>query len=424
VIEGHMASLSELLGAKLLGKNGEVATDTAMKDKKAIALYFSAHWCPPCRGFTPKFAEWYTKDLQKKGLEVVFVSGDQDEKQFKEYYSEQPWLSLPFDDKETNAKLNKKYKVQGIPSVVILGPTGELITKDGRAAVSQDPTGEEMPWKPKTLEEIFSDAKLVGAGGIEKQGKDLKGTVFGLYFSAHWCPPCRGFTPQLAEWYQTSLKAKGFEIVFVSSDKDEGQFKEYFAEQPWLALDFTDRKRKEQLSNAMNVEGIPSFVIVDKDGSVITKDGRAAVTGDPTGAEFPWYPKPVSNLKSGPGSINETPTVVAFCETADAATKTAIEKSMEPIAEKYLAEAKAAGEETPEVGFMIVTEKDGMAERVRTMLNLQKCEDKPSPSKLMLVDIPDDGGYYEGPEGEITEPIVRKLVDDYLAKKLERKQLE
>lgn len=419
-----MASLSELLGAKLLGKNGEVATDTAMKDKKAIALYFSAHWCPPCRGFTPKFAEWYTKDLQKKGLEVVFVSGDQDEKQFKEYYSEQPWLSLPFDDKETNAKLNKKYKVQGIPSVVILGPTGELITKDGRAAVSQDPTGEEMPWKPKTLEEIFSDAKLVGAGGIEKQGKDLKGTVFGLYFSAHWCPPCRGFTPQLAEWYQKSLKAKGFEIVFVSSDKDEGQFKEYFAEQPWLALDFTDRKRKEQLSNAMNVEGIPSFVIVDKDGSVITKDGRAAVTGDPTGAEFPWYPKPVSNLKSGPGSINETPTVVAFCETADAATKTAIEKSMEPIAEKYLAEAKAAGEETPEVGFMIVTEKDGMAERVRTMLNLQKCDDKPSPSKLMLVDIPDDGGYYEGPEGEITEPIVRKLVDDYLAKKLERKQLE
>jgi len=354
----------------------------------------------------------------------VFVSGDQDEKQFKEYYSEQPWLSLPFDDKETNAKLNKKYKVQGIPSVVILGPTGELITKDGRAAVSQDPTGEEMPWKPKTLEEIFSDAKLVGAGGIEKQGKDLKGTVFGLYFSAHWCPPCRGFTPQLAEWYQTSLKAKGFEIVFVSSDKDEGQFKEYFAEQPWLALDFTDRKRKEQLSNAMNVEGIPSFVIVDKDGSVITKDGRAAVTGDPTGAEFPWYPKPVSNLKSGPGSINETPTVVAFCETADAATKTAIEKSMEPIAEKYLAEAKAAGEETPEVGFMIVTEKDGMAERVRTMLNLQKCDDKPSPSKLMLVDIPDEGGYYEGPEGEITEPIVRKLVDDYLAKKLERKQLE
>jgi len=42
----------------------------------------------------------------------------------------------------------------------------------------------------------------------------------------------------------------------------------------------------------------------------------------------------------------------------------------------------------------------------------------------MLVDIPDNGGYYEGPEGEITEPIVQKLVDDFLAKALTRKQLE
>merc|ERR1711998_484877 len=45
----------------------------------------------------------------------------------------------------------------------------------------------------------------------------LQNKVFGLYFSAHWCPPCRGFTPKLAETYNT-LKAAGknFEIVFVS----------------------------------------------------------------------------------------------------------------------------------------------------------------------------------------------------------------
>ena len=40
------------------------------------------------------------------------------------------------------------------------------------------------------------------------------------------------------------LKAKGLEVVFVSSDRDEASFKEYFGEMPWLALDFSDRKLK------------------------------------------------------------------------------------------------------------------------------------------------------------------------------------
>ena len=48
------------------------------------------------------------------------------------------------------------------------------------------------------------------------------GAVVGLYFSAHWCPPCRGFTPLLATCY-AALKSAGkpFEIVFLSSDKDQ-----------------------------------------------------------------------------------------------------------------------------------------------------------------------------------------------------------
>jgi len=43
--------------------------------------------------------------------------------------------------------------------------------------------------------------------------------------------------------------------------------------------------------------------------------------------------------------------------------------------------------------------------------------------KLMMVDIPDEGAYYEGPGGDVTPETVQKFVDDYLAKSLERKQL-
>lgn len=39
------------------------------------------------------------------------------------------------------------------------------------------------------------------------------------------------------------------------------------------------------------MQGIPSFVIVDNQGNLITDKGRAKVTADPTGKDFPWQPK-------------------------------------------------------------------------------------------------------------------------------------
>jgi len=47
-----------------------------------------------------------------------------------------------------------------------------------------------------------------------------------IYFSAHWCPPCRSFTPQLADAYEKCMGDKNFEIIFLSSDRDENAFTE------------------------------------------------------------------------------------------------------------------------------------------------------------------------------------------------------
>merc|ERR1739848_601490 len=319
------------------------------------------------------------------------------------------------------------FKVSGIPSLIILGADGKVITKDGREALSEDPTGKEFPWKPKTLQEVLTGAKIIG-DGQELKGESLLGKVFAFYFSAHWCPPCRGFTPQLAEWYTQDLKSKGLEVVFVSSDQDENQFKDYLKEMPWLALDFEDRKRKEQLSSMFGVRGIPALVIIDKDGSVITTEGRGAVSSDPEGAKFPWYPPAVSNAKNGPGGINEIATVVALCETSAAEEQAAIEEAMTGIAKQYIEKQKAAADENPEFSFIIATEAEaGIAPQLRKIMSLpalnSEKKEEALPAKLMLVDIPEDGAFYDGPSGEISVAILENFLSDYKSGSLERKQL-
>ncbi|CAF5156466.1 unnamed protein product [Rotaria sp. Silwood1] len=62
---------------------------------------------------------------------------------------------------------------------------------------------------------------------VDLNDKKYKGKIIGLYFSAHWCPPCRNFTPILSKFYKKYVETKNFEIIFISSDRDENSFNDY-----------------------------------------------------------------------------------------------------------------------------------------------------------------------------------------------------
>jgi len=432
------SAAKDLLGDKLCKGTEEIDVDTAFEGAKAVALYFSAHWCPPCRGFTPKLAEFYNSNLKEKGLEVVFISSDQDEDQFKEYYAEQPWLALPYSARDKKAALSKKYKVEGIPSLVIINPAdGSVITKDGRSAVMKDPTGEKFPWIPPTFADALGDMFLKGDGTVGKEA--IAGKTLGLYFSAHWCPPCRSFTPQLAKWYKGIKSELGdkFEIVFCSGDRDEESLKSYYKEQceaggDWLALPWAN---KDNLDSLFEISGIPTFLIVSPEGKVINKSGRSLVP-DAAASAFPFEPPAVGDLEN-PDGINDTPSMCLMLEGCEPDLQNKILEAVAPIAKKY-----SAGDE-PELRFFAAKSEGNVSGQIRGLCKLEgvkklakKADAESSPvgptlirtvssdaPTIILLDCPDKGYYVGRMAKDMDGSGVQKMIDDWKAKTLERQQL-
>jgi nucleoredoxin len=116
-----------------------------------------------------------------------------------------------------------------------------------------------------------------------------KKKLIALYFSAHWCAPCRKFTPELVDYYnRVATQHPEFEIVFVSFDKSQFAMETYMREanMPWPAIDFQKLKGKDAIRKYAG-NGIPCLVLVDATGKVISSTyagaqylGPAKVLGD------------------------------------------------------------------------------------------------------------------------------------------------
>eukprot|EP00281_Chroomonas_sp_CCMP1168_P022656 CAMPEP_0206235690 /NCGR_PEP_ID=MMETSP0047_2-20121206/13292_1 /ASSEMBLY_ACC=CAM_ASM_000192 /TAXON_ID=195065 /ORGANISM="Chroomonas mesostigmatica_cf, Strain CCMP1168" /LENGTH=410 /DNA_ID=CAMNT_0053659927 /DNA_START=64 /DNA_END=1296 /DNA_ORIENTATION=- len=401
-------------GSDLLAKDGSAVKASALS-ADVVGIYFSAHWCPPCRGFTPVLAKTYEQArVDGKSFEIVFVSSDKDEGSFDEYRGTMPWLSLPFAQRELKGRLSKKFRVAGIPMLLLIdGTTGKVISKDGRAAISKDPMAAKFPWTPPTIQSAMGPT-FVKSDGSEVDAKAaLSGKHTAIYFSASWCSPCKQFTPKLIEAYQ-KLKDEGkdFEVVFVSADRDQKAFDGYFGKMPWLALPYSERDRESDLNELFSVEGIPHLVMVDPNGKVINKDMVGDVACDAAVANFPWKPKAVRDIDEAGGSLNEVPSVIVFGDAKGA---------LEAPAKEAQERAEASGEEDEEMVFCTAAEcgQGTIGGQVRKLCALGDLGDK---AEMILLDIPDEGAYYTY-EGEVTEEGVRKFLDGYKAKTLARKQL-
>lgn len=67
------------------------------------------------------------------------------------------------------------------------------------------------------------------------------------------------------------------------------------------------------LPRFFSIAGIPTLIVLDPKGEVITRQGRVEVLNDVECREFPWHPKPVLELTdSNAVQLNEGPCLVLF----------------------------------------------------------------------------------------------------------------
>ncbi|KAI4302241.1 hypothetical protein MLD38_038015 [Melastoma candidum] len=274
-------------------KGGKVSVSEF--EGKMVGLYFSASTYNSCLEFTPKLVDMYEK-LKGKGedFEVIMIPIDNDEEAFNEALQKVPWYSLPIKDKKCE-KLIRYFELSTLPTLVIIGPDGktvhtnvaETVEEHGIRAYpfSHDKFAElaeieKANEEAQTLESVLVKGDkdfLIGQGGEKIPVSELVGKHVLLYFSANWCPPCRAFLPKLVEAYhEIKSKDEGFEVVFISSDRDQASFDKFFSSMPWLALPYGD-ERKGFLSRKFKIKGIPSLVALGPTGKTITKDAKSLV---------------------------------------------------------------------------------------------------------------------------------------------------
>ena len=146
----------------------------------------------------------------------------------------------------------------------------------------EQPVKEEKPINPNSYIPVMEDMyKLFGEVFLDNKTEVVKDnkevfdcTLLGVLFSAGWGSPCRLFYKDLINIYnQMNDGEKIFEIIQVSFDAKEEDFKKSISGLPWkfLHLKFSGI---DQLKKKYNVLTIPKFFPIDKTGKSLSNTGR------------------------------------------------------------------------------------------------------------------------------------------------------
>lgn len=291
----------------------KVSSEDVLKNK-LIGIHLTRKG-PKNEEFTKHLIQLYNKlkETRPGDLEIISISRDKTPEEAAEVLATVPWAKYEFKDKraEGHFALIEELNTRP-PALLIFKPDGSLVAqrgKDGVTYVERNVAGWENTvidaWlKGGEVERlpinISFDGEFIDHKGKVEAAAVKANKVIGVYFSAHWCGPCRHFTPELAEFYKKVKAARpnDFEVVYAALwQEKKTEFDEYYESMPWVALPHAD-PRIEKWADELEVNGIPSFQIFHPDGKHVTDDGRVISQMKEKGVED-WENKVIDAWISG-----------------------------------------------------------------------------------------------------------------------------
>ena len=156
----------ELFPLGLINSDGKSVSLETLSGKY-VGIYFAGQWCSGCRAFSPQLVPFRNNHVDQ--FEVVYVSSDKNKAAQFAYMKEvgMPWPTLEFRSAPA-LSLKSRFEVTSIPTLIVLSPAGELITRDGRADVQNSPADAMAKWRgtsPSPLPYSFAASSNAGGSG-------------------------------------------------------------------------------------------------------------------------------------------------------------------------------------------------------------------------------------------------------------------
>ena len=131
------------------------------------------------------------------------------------------------------------------------------------------PAAEESDLVGKQLELAGTTAK-----GANFTWAAYRGKVVLIDFWATWCGPCRREMPHVKELYE-KLQGRGFEVVGISLDEDQEALAAYLEDNE-ISWETLAGEGTQELASKYGVRGIPTMMLVDKEGKVLAVSHNVA----------------------------------------------------------------------------------------------------------------------------------------------------